>query len=105
MPALGPSDAIAARARAVAAVAGPAYAYANAVDPRSPWPEMRRSANNSGRSPITARYHGDHPWSFRTRRGIFSTPVIGRDGTVYFGSADGNFYAVKRDGHERWRFH
>ena len=59
--------------------------------------------SNSGFSPIVARYHGDRPWAFRTGRGIFSTPVIGGDGTIYVGSADTNFYAIRPDGRLRWR--
>ena len=52
-----------------------------------------------------ARYHGDRPWTFRTGRGIFSTPVIGADGTIYVGSADHYFYAITQDGRMRWRLH
>ena len=50
-----------------------------------------------------ARYRGDRPWSFKTGRGIFSTPVIGGDGTIYVGSADTYFYAISKDGRLRWR--
>ncbi|MBV9916890.1 MAG: PQQ-binding-like beta-propeller repeat protein, partial [Solirubrobacterales bacterium] len=64
---------------------------------------MRRDARNTGASPIVARYHGDRPWAFRTERGVFSTPVIGGDGTVYVGSADTYFYAIAPDGRLRWR--
>ena len=42
-------------------------------------------------------------WLFRTARGIFSTPVIGGDGTVYVGSADHYFYALRPDGRARWK--
>jgi outer membrane protein assembly factor BamB len=70
----------------------------------SPWPEMRRDGRNTAMSPIRARYRGDRPWSARTGRGIFSTPVIGGDETVYVGSADGSFYALGRDGRIAWRF-
>lgn len=66
---------------------------------------MRHDRFNTGRSPIRARYHdGDRPWAFRTRKGIFSTPIVGRDETVYAGSADSFFYAVGRGGKRRWRF-
>jgi outer membrane protein assembly factor BamB len=67
------------------------------------WPEMRHDSRNTGVSPITARYHGDRPWTFRTARGIFSTPVIAADGTVFVGSADTYFYAIGADGRLRWR--
>ena len=72
----------------------------------SPWPEMRHDSRNTASSPIRGRYRGgDRPWSFRTARGIFSTPVLGDDQTAYIGSADGNFYALDRHGEQRWRFH
>ena len=59
---------------------------------------MRHDSRNTGVSPIVGRYRGDRPWAFRTGRGIFSTPVIGGDGTVYVGSADTYFYAIAADG-------
>jgi outer membrane protein assembly factor BamB len=88
---------------AVAAQAG-AFSYDVPVQARSPWPEMRRDSRNTAISPIHARYRGDRPWSFATARGIFSTPVIGGNGTVYVGSADGFFYALRSDGRVLWRF-
>jgi len=70
----------------------------------APWPSMRHDRFNTGRSPIRARYHpGDRPWAFVTGKGVFSTPVVGRRETVYAGSADTRFYAL-RDGRPRWRF-
>ena len=81
-----------------------AFSYAVPVQARSPWPEMRRDSRNTGASPIRARYGGDRPWSFATARGIFSTPVIGGNGTVYVGSADRYFYALRPDGRLLWRF-
>ncbi len=65
---------------------------------------MRHDLHNTGRGTIPAVYHGDRPWSFPTRRGLFITPVIGGDGAIYFGSADGGFYALNRDGTLRWKF-
>jgi outer membrane protein assembly factor BamB len=80
------------------------YGYQVPAQAGSPWPTFRRDRRNSGRSPIRARYHGDRPWSFQTGKGIFSTPVIDSQGTIYVGSADHNFYAVRPDGREKWRF-
>ena len=66
---------------------------------------MRRDRRNTARSPIRARYRrGERPWAFRTGKGVFSTPVIGGDGTVYVGSADTFFYAIGPSGKLRWRF-
>ena len=66
---------------------------------------MRRDRRNTGASPVRGRYRaGERPWAFRTGKGIFSTPVIGGDGSVYVGSADTWFYAVGPRGKLRWRF-
>jgi outer membrane protein assembly factor BamB len=70
----------------------------------APWPSMRHDRLNTGRSPIRPRDHpGDRPWVFRTGKGVFSTPIVGRDETVYVGSADSRFYAI-RNGRAKWRF-
>jgi hypothetical protein len=70
----------------------------------SPWPCFRRDHRNSGNSPVNANYNGKSPWSFKTGKGIFSTPVIDGEETVYFGSADKNFYALNSDGTLKWQF-
>jgi outer membrane protein assembly factor BamB len=65
---------------------------------------MRHDRFNTGRSPIRARYHpGDRPWAFATGKGVFSTPIVDRNETVYAGSADTYFYAI-RTGRPRWIF-
>lgn len=98
---------LAAIAAVVAAVAcagvPPACAVTVPLDAASPWPEMRHDSRNTGATQTVAHYFGDHPWAFATGRGIFSTPVLGGDGTVYVGSGDGFFYALGSDGRLRWR--
>jgi outer membrane protein assembly factor BamB len=81
-----------------------AFTYAVPVQAKSPWPEMRRDSRNTGSSPVRGRYRGARPWAFATKRGIFSTPVIGGDDTIYVGSADRSFYALRPDGRLAWRF-
>jgi outer membrane protein assembly factor BamB len=91
-------------AGAAGAPAGPA-ARTVPTEPGSPWPSMRHDRRNTGSSPIRGRYRrGDRPWRFRTGKGVFSTPVIGRDETVYAGSADTWFYALGPNGRLSWRF-
>ena len=80
------------------------FGYANPVQPDAPWPTFRRDPQNNGRSPIPALYQNDQPWHFQTGKGIFSTPVIDENGTIYIGSADHNFYALHPDGSEKWHF-
>ena len=73
------------------------------LDPTSPWPKFRRDARQTGRSPIVPGTAGGHRWAFPTGKGIFSSPVIGTDGTIYIGSADRTFYAIAADGTLRWK--
>jgi outer membrane protein assembly factor BamB len=91
-------------AAASGAPGGPA-ARTVPTEPGSPWPSMRHDRRNTGSSPVRGRYRrGDRPWRFRTGKGVFSTPVIGRDETVYAGSADTWFYALGPNGRPRWRY-
>jgi outer membrane protein assembly factor BamB len=82
---------------AVLAAAGPAAAAGPL------WPSMRHDARNTGSSRVAAQYRGDRPWAFHTAKGIFSTPVIGADGTIYVGSADTRFFALTPSGRVRWQ--
>jgi outer membrane protein assembly factor BamB len=72
--------------------------------PDAPWPVFRRTLRNTAYLPLPAAYNGAEPWFFQTGKGIFSTPVVDENETVYFGSADHNFYALGADGREIWRF-
>ena len=48
---------------------------------------------------------GDLLWEFQTGGNVFSSPSIGRDGTVYFGSWDKKVYAVDgKTGEKKWEF-
>ncbi len=38
---------------------------------------------------------GTLKWRFDTKGAIFSSPAVGKDGTVYIGDMDGYLYAVK----------
>jgi outer membrane protein assembly factor BamB len=48
--------------------------------------------------------NGSARWTFRTGDWVDSSPALGVDGTIYFGSYDKNVYAVNPDGTEKWRF-
>jgi outer membrane protein assembly factor BamB len=69
----------------------------------SPWPKFRGNAAQDGKSARTPPSTGGLFWSFQTGKGIFSSPVVGADGTVYVGSADRTFYALDPDGTVRWQ--
>ncbi|MDQ3875930.1 MAG: PQQ-binding-like beta-propeller repeat protein [Actinomycetota bacterium] len=47
---------------------------------------------------------GRRLWSFPTGDVVFSSPAVGGDGTVYFGSNDTYVYAVAPNGRLRWRY-
>jgi outer membrane protein assembly factor BamB len=90
-------------AAAAAAVALIGVLASGASAAPSPWPTMRHDVRNTGASDVRARYDGARPWSVRTAKGIFSTPGLGADGTVFVGSADHTFLAVSPAGRVRWR--
>ncbi len=69
----------------------------------SPWPHFRADAAQDGRSDVSPAKTGGKFWSYRTGKGIFSSPVVGSDGTIYVGSADRTFYAFDRDGNVKWK--
>jgi outer membrane protein assembly factor BamB len=47
---------------------------------------------------------GTLKWKFLTGGRIYSSPAIGTDGTIYFGSQDYYLYAVNPNGTLKWRF-
>jgi outer membrane protein assembly factor BamB len=88
------------RTRRIAAERSP---YDVPLDPRSPWPKFRRTPAQDGRSLLRPGTSGGNLWSFRTGKGIFSTPVVDGDGNVFVGSADRTFYALSATGQVRWQ--
>jgi outer membrane protein assembly factor BamB len=104
LAACGDSSPVAGNSGSFSYPTAPGFHYDIPVQPDSPWPEFRRDRYNSANSPVEARYYGDQPWGFSTGKGIFSPPIVDREGTAYFGSADQSFYAVGVDGRQRWSF-
>ena len=77
--------------------------YAQPAD--SPWPMFHGSVSHGGLSPYdTSHVDGTVLWTFQAGKSIESSPVIGKDGTIYFGSHDGFLYALNSDGTEKWKF-
>ncbi|MFC1906509.1 PQQ-binding-like beta-propeller repeat protein [Chloroflexota bacterium] len=71
----------------------------------SPWAMLHKDARHTGVSPYdTSHVNGTVKWSFETGAGIESSPVIGKDRTIYVGSHDGKLYAINPDGTKKWRF-
>ena len=75
------------------------------LDPTSPWPKFRGDMEQTGRARFIPESDSGAPfWSFQTGKGIFSSPVVDSDGTIFVGSADRYFYAITPDGQLKWRF-
>ncbi|MCG8684358.1 MAG: PQQ-binding-like beta-propeller repeat protein [Desulfobacterales bacterium] len=74
------------------------------LDPESPWPKFRSNPEQTGRSEVRQVESENRPWVYQTGKGIFSSPVIDGEGTIYIGSADHYFYALNRDGSLKWKF-
>jgi outer membrane protein assembly factor BamB len=62
------------------------------------------NAQHTGQSTFNGSEENTLRWNFPTGQRITSSPVIGADGTVYFGSYDSNLYAVNPDGSLKCRF-
>lgn len=78
------------------------FSYTIPLDSKSPWAKFRADALNNGRSPVKPVSNDMQPWSYRTGKGIFSSPVVDEDGICYIGSADHTFYALNPDGTVKW---
>ncbi len=48
--------------------------------------------------------NGKQKWNYTTGGYIKSSPAIGSDGTIYFGSYDYKFYAINPDGTQEWNY-
>ncbi len=83
-------------------VRGPAVSE-RPLHPNSPWPKFRANMHQTGSSSIVPSDSGGHLWKFKTGKGIFSSAIVSEDGTVYIGSADQTFYALRADGSLRWQ--
>lgn len=71
----------------------------------APWPVFQGNQEHTGLSPYdTSHVNGAVKWTFETGEGIESSPTIGEDGTIFFGSHDGYLYALNPDGTLKWKF-
>jgi outer membrane protein assembly factor BamB len=71
----------------------------------TPWPTYGGNLRNTGQSPYVGPQEAVVKWAVDiTGNCIFSQPVIGCDGTVYFGTCQGpgTFYAINPDGTTKW---
>ena len=70
----------------------------------SAWPMLLHDPQHTGRSPFRGPQRGQLEWRFDANGVVFSSPVIGNDGTVYFSSASPGhlLYAVSPSGAQLW---
>ena len=77
--------------------------YAQLAD--SPSPTLLGNSKHTGLSEYSTNIEEPHViWKFNAGNGIESSPAIGKDGTIYFGTFLDNFYALNPDGTVKWTF-
>ncbi len=59
---------------------------------------------NTGRSLYMGPQTNHTNWTYQVNDVISTTPAIASDGTIYFGSADNNLYALNPNGEFKWQF-
>ncbi|MFW5945988.1 MAG: PQQ-binding-like beta-propeller repeat protein [Candidatus Natronoplasma sp.] len=71
-----------------------------------PWPSFGRDERNTRLSPYdTGHIDSSLDWTHDAGSAVRSSPAIGSEGVMYFGSIDSNLYAVDvEDGEEQWTF-
>ena len=77
----------------------------------SPWPMFRHDLKNTGYTPYTGPSNPTLAWNYTVNDGITSSPSIGSDGTIYFGSGldlfnpyDTKLYALNPEGSLKWSY-
>ncbi len=69
------------------------------------WPLFMHDRKHSGRINYTGLSSADTSFNYSINNGTRSSPVIGSDSTVYFGSEDGYLYAMLPDLSDyKWRY-
>jgi hypothetical protein len=80
--------------------------WGGAAEFDSPWPMFRHDIRNSGLTSYTGPALGAVRWTFQLNPGPFTngvpSPIVGPDGTIYAGNANGILYAINPDGTEKW---
>ena len=69
----------------------------------SPWPAFHHDPQRTGKGLLRGPEQPEVRWFAETSGPIWSSPVIGLDGTVYVTTLDGWLYAFSPKGRERWR--
>jgi outer membrane protein assembly factor BamB len=70
----------------------------------SPWPMYQHDPQHTGRSEYRGPQEGRVEWAFETGGFVYSSPVIGSDGSVLVHSNDHLLYALTPDAILKWTF-
>jgi len=71
----------------------------------SAWPMMCHDTHHTGRSPYSTTHIDDlEKWRFRASDGVDGSPIIGKDGTIFFGDNDAYVYALYSNGTLKWTY-
>lgn len=69
-----------------------------------PWPMFRCNPARTGASQLHGCATVALSWSYATGHTIESSPVVGSDGTAYYGSYDNRIYAMSSSGTLAWSY-
>lgn len=81
---------------ALVEIANPAHAAPQ-------YPLFRADAQRTGRAAYTCTYKPKLSWTYGTGANCGASPVVGEDGTAYFGASDRYFYAITGGGSLAWK--
>ena len=71
----------------------------------SPWPMKCYDLHHTSRCPYSTTHITDlEKWRFLCD-GVDGSPIIGDDGTLYFGDKDRDIYAIYPNGTLKWKYH
>ena len=68
------------------------------------WPMFCHDPYHTGFANYLGPLQINLKWVVKTEGEVHSSPVTGKDGTVYTGSDDGNLYSISPDGSISWKF-
>jgi len=70
----------------------------------APWPRFHRDYGCKGLTDVVGTLNSTPKWNFNTGGALSEGIAIDDEGTAYFGSCSGSFYAVKADGSQKWSY-
>ncbi len=71
------------------------------LHPDAPWPSLGKDYGNTRKTYLGAPTNGSTRWRQTYGGRTFSSPVVGPDGTIYYGTSNG-VVAVRPNGTQRW---